>query len=219
MTWGGAFQLAWRRANSSAQSAARQAAASPQEAAGLLSDAVVHTLQLALYAGQDLQRMRASEAHENATPTYAPDLSAITRALQEVQQGHMTAERAQRHIQRAALEASQQLTDKLRNGPAAVPAEGLARRDAGLERETIMRLKFVKSRDQLHAQFAELDGSISRRARPIASGDNGSRGDGPDGNLEFAVRLGSAFRNLDKMFLQGKEVDSPVAPAPAARDP
>lgn len=201
MTWGNAFRSAWEHGTTAGRTAAREAALSPDKAAGLLSDAIGHTLQRVIYAAQDLQRIQVAGAQPGET--VVPGAATLRRVMEDIRQGRIAPERSEKHLQQAARAVVEQA-----KSPGAMPADDVAH-------STEIRLasqRFQTLRQQLIEQMiASHQRMMEQGARP----DRSEKLVGVLHNVDLSARLTQAFATIDQLFLENKPVDDPAVPLPS----
>lgn len=198
MSWGAPFRCAWERAVSGGRLAAREAVLGPDKAAGLLSDAIAHTLQRILYAAQDMQRGKKTD--EAGIPV--PGATVLRRVMDDIRQGRIAPERSEKHLQQAARAAAEQA----QSTEPALEDEAFRRNETRLAAQ-----RFADLRARLNEQLAV------EHQRMIAQGSPADRDDKTaelQRNVEFARTLVQAFARIDDMFLESKAVDDPSVPLP-----
>jgi hypothetical protein len=196
MNWGDPFRDTWQRAGSGARATAREAALGPEQAATVLSDAVIHMLQLAQFAAQDLARLRTNA--KAATTAVAPGMADLQRAMDDVRHGRVSPEQAERHLLHAVRTAARQSDSPPRADGTAAPDE--------LQRAAV---RFDELRNHVASRCA-----LAREGALAAAGESDEKSGSPD-CLEFLVRLGNAMGLIERLFLEHKHVEDPAAPLPA----
>lgn len=197
MNWGDPFRHAWQRAATNAHAAAREAALGPEQAAAVLSDEIAHTLQLALFAARDVQRLQQA-TDTGSIPVMAPGMESLRRAMEDVRQGRIAPDKAEKHLQQAVRAASRQ----------AKPAPPAAGGDKAADEE--LRLASVRAKE-LHSRVRDQCSAL--RQRLLRSSEAGGKdAAGRMENMEYIGQLDQALAAFDHAFLDNKPVDDPAAP-------
>lgn len=210
--WGRSFRLAWRQATPLAQEAARKAAASPEQAARSLSDAIGHALQLAIYAAEDWHRLQEQHAQGAQKQQAAAFPGPIRRAMDEFRKGRMTPEQSERHLRQAAQEAA---SDMERQASMHLPAG----EDTAMH---VARERFGSARQRLAGQMAETQRKLNAAAPAAGTQDGGAEAQNQVrdqvSNHRLAMQLDATLSRIDELFLPNKAAHDPVAPLPDASD-
>jgi hypothetical protein len=206
MSWGQPFQAAWRHATPVSQAAARKAVLSPEQAARSLSDEISHSLQLLMYAAEDMQRHDAIARQNASGATMSSNV--IRQAMDDVRKGRVPAERSEKHLQQAIREA-----DKLAQSatvPSLTPALG---NPAGVT------VRYRSLRRQLEDQIADAHSRFRAATGDVDS--NNAMADSPSSlpNTQLASVIVDALVTINTIFLEHKSVDDPVAPLPQPASP
>lgn len=205
MSWGQPFQSAWRHATPVSQAAARKAVLSPEQAARSLSDEISHSLQLLMYAAEDMQRQDAIARQNGPGTTMSSNV--IRQAMDDVRKGRVPAERSEKHLQQAIREA-----DKLAQSPnvlSLTPASG---------NPASVTVRYRSLRRQLEDQIADAH-SRFRAATGDANSNNAMAGSSSLPNTQLASVIVDALVTINTIFLEHKSVDDPVAPLPQPASP
>lgn len=203
MSWGSALRDALRHSTADGQAAAREAAAGPQHAASVLSEGIAHTLQLALFAAQDMQRLASDASRLRPDHPTVPGMPSLQAVMDDLRRGCVAPERAEKQLREAAGAAARQAA----SGQGQTAGEELAS-----ERELrLAALRFAELRHQLAEQCAAVHQQMAALAAPEDGAAMSVVGAERKHNAEFAARLGQAFIEIDRIFLR-KRVDDPAVP-------
>lgn len=198
--WGRGFRRAWRQASPLAQEAARTAAASPEQAARSLSEAIAHALQLAVYAAEDWHRFQAQQAQAEQKRQEAGAVQdAIRRATDELRRGRMTQEQSEKYLRQATMDAAR---DAERQASMQAPPD-----DAGGGQAAAAQAagdRFMAARRRLADQLAET------HRRPWAAPKDAAEAS----NRRISMQIDLTLSRIDELFLANKAVHDPVAPQP-----
>ncbi|WP_194721742.1 hypothetical protein [Noviherbaspirillum malthae] len=202
--WGRSFRRAWRQASPLEQEAARTAAASPDQAARSLSDAIGHALQLAVYAAEDWHRLQTQQAQaEHKRQEAGAVQGAIRRAADELRKGRMTQEQSEKYLRQATMDAAR---DTERQASMQAPPDDAGGRQVAIEH--VARDRFMKARRHLADQLAETHRKLAAAPKDAA--------DAP--NRQIAMQVDRTLSRIDELFLDNKAVHDPVAPQPKTAD-
>ncbi len=157
-----------------------------------MSELLAHSLQLVMFAAQDLQRHQVRANDISSDDPGADDQNRLRRAMDDIRKGRVAPERVEKHLRDAVKEASKRT---LSAGSATIATLPSATSSA-LER-------FRELRQGLEDQLADVHQQLIAAAGKCDS-DAGRQ----------ATALGEALAMLNTVLLD-KAVDSPVAPLPA----
>lgn len=204
--WGLSFRVAWRRAAPLAQEAARKAAASPEQAARSLSEAIGHALQLAVYAAEDWHRLQAQHAQAGQKGQEGGVQGAIRRATDELRKGRMTPEQSEKYLRQATEDAAR---DAERRASMHAPADDAAGTHIVIEQAA--KERFRTARRRLAIQLAETHRKLAANPDTAAPKDAAETS-----NLRLAMRIDHTLSHIDELFLDSKAAHDPVAPLPGS---
>lgn len=197
MSWGDPFRQAWKDATPAAQAAARESVRSADRAAGSLADSILHALQLSQFAAQDLERLRHA-AGRPADPGPAPDMMPLRRAMDEIRNGRVAPDKAEKHLRQALRSVSQEVREASSSARSGTSAGDRDEESKALERLHGLRCALLRQCAEMRDRLAEGAGTDEATAVRLA----------------HVVRLTRACHRLYDLFLNDKHANDPAVPLP-----